>query len=219
MNDISLNRKTIMETYDDKIISINIRSLTSHFEDLANEPQIDNCDVLLVQQTCLEKLETTERFQLANYSSHFNSQGNGKGLALYYKSKFRPVQDVTEEGFQMSKLVSEDYDIISVYRSSDFNQVNQQRFTRILINMVNINRKTIIFGDFNMNISCDKTSVLYKSMSISGFSQLIKEPTHIQGGIIDHCYVSKNIMVNNVKLIQKPVYYTDHDILEVYYNK
>ena len=129
------------------------------------------------------------------------------------------MQDVREEGFQMSKLVSEDYDIISVYRSSDFNQVNQQRFTRILINMVNINRKTIIFGDFNMNISCDKTSVLYKSMSISGFSQLFKEPTHIQGGIIEHYYVSKNIMVNNVKLIQKPVYYTDHDILEVYYNK
>ena len=206
-----------MEAYEEKIISINIRSLRSHFEDLANEPQIENCDVLLVQQTCLESLEPTERFQLPNYHSHFNSQGNGKGLALYFKSKFRPVLDVTEEGFQMSKLVSEDYDIISVYRSSDSNQSNQQRFTRILIDMVNINKTTFILGDFNLNISCDETSVLYKNMSNSGFSQIVKEPTHNQGGIIDHCYVSKNVLVNNLKLIQKSVFYTDHDILEVNY--
>ena len=73
MNEIALNKKNIMEACDDRIISINIRSLRSHFEDLINEAQIANCDVLLVQQTCLEISETTGRFKLANYSSHFNS--------------------------------------------------------------------------------------------------------------------------------------------------
>ena len=53
MNEIALNRKTVKKVFDDKIISINIRSLRSHFEDLINEPHLENCDVALVQQTCL----------------------------------------------------------------------------------------------------------------------------------------------------------------------
>ena len=83
MNEIALNRKTVKKLFDDKIISINIRSSKSHFEDLKNEPQLENCDVVLVQQTCLGIQEMTDTFKLAKYSSHFNNQGNGKGLALF----------------------------------------------------------------------------------------------------------------------------------------
>ena len=75
--------KTVKKLFDDKIISINIRSSKSHFEDLKNEPQLENCDVVLVQQTCLGIQEMTDTFKLAKYSSHFNNQGNGKGLALF----------------------------------------------------------------------------------------------------------------------------------------
>ena len=38
---VSRSLKTVMEAYEEKIISINIRFLRSHFEDLANEPQIE----------------------------------------------------------------------------------------------------------------------------------------------------------------------------------
>ena len=145
MNEIALNKKNIMEACDDRIISINIRSLRSHFDGLINEAQIANCDVLLVQQTCLEISETTGRFKLANYRSHyFNSRGNGKGLALFFKSKFTPVLDVTEDGYQMSKLESEGYDVISVYRSSDSNSSNKQMFTSVLLSMVNVEKTTFI---------------------------------------------------------------------------
>ena len=52
----------------------------------------------------------TDRFKLiANYSSHFNNQVNGKGLALFFRSRFTPVLDVKEDGYQMSKLESKDY--------------------------------------------------------------------------------------------------------------
>ena len=217
MNEIALNKKNIMEACDDRIISINIRSLRSHFEDLINEAQIANCDVLLVQQTCLEISETTGRFKLANYSSHFNSRGNGKGLALFFKSKFTPVLDVTEDGYQMSKLESEGYDVISVYRSSDSNSSNKQMFTSVLLIMVNVQKTTFILGDFNCDLKCDGSSVLSREIIDFGFSQLVKEPTHNQGGIIDHCYTSKNVIPNNVKLSQKAVYYSDHDLLEVQY--
>ena len=219
MNEIALNRKTVKKVFDDKIISINIRSLKSHFEDLKNEPGLEDCDVVLVQQTCLRIQEMTDTFKLANYSSHFNNQGNGKGLALFFRSRFTPVLDVKEDRYQMSKLESNEYDVICVYRSSDSNPENQQTFASVLMSMVNVQKITFILGDFNLNSSGNESSVLSKVMLDFGFSQLVKEPTHNQGGIIDHCYLSNNILPNDVKLTQKPVYYTDHDILEVQYRK
>ena len=81
--------------------------------------------------------------------------------------------------------------------------------------MVNVQKTTLIFGDFNLR--SDELSVLSREMTDFGFSQLVKEPTHNQGGIIDHCYTSKNVSPNNVELSQKAVYYSDHDLLEVQY--
>ena len=133
----------------------------------------------------------TDRFKLANYTSHFNNQGNGKGLALFFRSRFTPVLDVKEDGYQMSKLESKDYDVICVYRSSNSNPENQQRFASVLIGMVSIHKFTFILGDFNLNLSGSESSVLSASgvMSDFGFNQLVEEPTHNQGGIIDHCYI------------------------------
>ena len=51
------------------------------------------------------------------------------------------------------------------------------------------------------------------------FNQLVREPTHIQGGLIDHCYMSDNISSSSVSLSQKSVYYTDHDINELIIKK
>ena len=56
-------------------------------------------------------------------------------------------------------------------------------------------------------------------MSKFGFTHLVNEQTHTQGGIIDHCYISKDILQNDVALLQKAVYYTKHEILEVQYSK
>ena len=131
--------------------------------------------------------------------------------------KFTPVLDVTEDGYQMSKLESEGYDVISVYRSSDSNSSNKQMFTSVLLSMVNVQKTTIILSDFDYDLKCDGSSVLSREIIDFGFSQLVKEPTHNQGGIIDHCYTSKNVIPNNVKLSQKAVYYSDHDLLEVQY--
>ena len=127
--------------------------------------------------------------------------------------------DVKEDRYQMSKLESNEYDVICAYRSSDSNPENQQTFASVLMSMVNIQKITFILGDFNFNSSGNESSVLIKVMSDFGFSQLVKEPINNQGGIIDHCYLSNIILPNDVKLTQKPVYYTDHDILEVQYRK
>ena len=117
----------------------------------------------------------------------------------------------------MSKLESKHYDLISVYRSSDTREISQLIFCRSLINMINLKNKTFIIGDFNLNVIDDRSNMITKELSKLGFRQLVQEPTHIQGGLIDHCYVSQNILLTNVRINQKSVYYTDHDMIEILY--
>ena len=62
--------------------------------DLISKPQIMQSEVILVQQTCLKKDECIIAYKLENYLNKFNSFGDGKGIALYYKENFDHVSDI-----------------------------------------------------------------------------------------------------------------------------
>ena len=52
------------------------------------------------------------------------------------------------------------------------------------------------------------------------FEQLVREPTHIRGGLIDQVYKSIDFSVSNhLKAQVLSVYYSDHDTIEVATNK
>ena len=82
MNSNALNRKHSSTDIDLKLVSINIRSLRKHMVDLISEPQIMQSEVILVQQTCLKKDECINAYGLEHYLNHFNTFGDGKGIAL-----------------------------------------------------------------------------------------------------------------------------------------
>ena len=84
MNQNVLSSNSSKPSCSMKLVSVNIRSLNKHIEDLIQEPSFLNCDVILVQQTCLKQTEETEKYQIHKYDSHYNSYGDGKGIALYY---------------------------------------------------------------------------------------------------------------------------------------
>ena len=76
-------------------------------------------------------------------------------------------------------------------------------------------KKTVIVGDFNCSALKNKKDTIVKDIEDSGFTQVVQLPTQVQGGLIDHIYVSHLIEPNHFQVRQKPVYYTDHDILEI----
>ena len=76
------------------------------------------------------------------------------------------------------------------------------------------NKKTLILGDFNFNALNPEQSFILSELENWNFRQIIQKPTHIQGGLIDHCYIS-NLPICCISLSQRSVYYTDHDIIEV----
>ena len=211
----ALKRKHINNNFILKITSLNIRSLKKHMVDLISEPQIQNSDVVLVQQTCLKKDEPTNVYELTNYNSYFNSYGDGRGIALYFKNNFDHNEHISKQNYQISKVKSPEYDIICVYRSSDSVKSSQINFLIDLRGMISEHKKTLILGDFNCNAFCSKQNFILEELETWNFTQILREPTHIQGGLIDHCYVSKNIPMITVSCNQKSVYYTDHDIIDI----
>ena len=155
----------------------------------------------------------TNRYKINGYTPHFNSVGNGKGICIFFNSSFVLDTVISKESYQISKLVSENYDFISVYRSTDSNRCNQKTFCSQISEVINQRKNTIISGDFNIDALSMEENSIPVTLARSGFKQIVQKPTHIRGGLIDHCYVSESI--SNVFLIlrQKAVYYTDHDLI------
>ena len=170
-------------------------------------------DLLLLQQTCLEKDINIHVYAIEGYKCHANSMGNGKGIAVYYKDCFEKENDISKEHYQITKMKSTRFDIICVYRSTVQLKEVQSEFCDDLRKLLEKNRTTFILGDFNSNVY--KQSSISKEVEQLGFQQAIKLPTHIQGGLIDHCYVSTDVNSENFTINQKSVYFTDHDIIEL----
>ena len=147
--------------------------------------------------------------------SHFNSYGDGKGIALYHKEDFKHIGDVRKENYQISKLHAEKFDIISVYCSSDSSKSNMIDFLTELRILLCTNKRNLILGDFNLNARCQNQNFILRELENWNFKQLVQNPTHIQGGVIDHCYISNTFPIDSLVVSQKPVYYTDHDIIKV----
>ena len=144
--------------------------------------------------------------------------GPGKGLVLYIKDeKFKPTLTVNQEKMQITKLESQFLDFITLYRSV---QGNSTELLKHIRNMINKEKATIISGDFNICYNNNRGNRITKFLETSGFIQIGKEPTHIQGRKIDHLYFKsgENIHPHPCMYRYSP-YYSDHDALCVTISK
>ena len=69
-----------------------------------------------------------------------------------------------------------------------------------------------VLGDFNFNALSSERNLILRELENLNFRKIVEFPTHILGGLIDHCYLSDNISPESVYFLQKSVYYTDHDV-------
>ena len=52
-----------------------------------------------------------------------------------------------------------------------------------------------------------------------GFHQLVQNPTHERGGLIDHVYVNDALFADQPFVTQRSVYYSDHDAIVLHIPK
>ena len=198
-----------------RVSSLNVRSLRKHLEDVRLDNVLQQSDIICLQETWLEG----ETLELKGYLSYFNSQGRGKGTVVYIKEgesnniqNEHHVQMVTSPYLQLTKLSTNTLDIVNIYRSQEesFNSVK-----RHLQDLLNINKNTLIIGDFNF-CYLEKTNNLRNYLDEQGFSQLVSNATHINGGLLDQVYIRQVEGINGAMVKQMSNYYSDHDTITVH---
>ena len=164
---------------------------------------------MLQSETWLEEDADFSKYELKEYKTDLNSRGRGKGIASYFNKKFNHVMNINGDGFGMSKLESKKIDVIGIYRSQGG---NDKKMIEILKSIVDINKTTIIGGDMNVCVRAHPGNFVTKTITEWGFQQVVTESTHIDGGVIDHIYISlKDDFISKWSIDYFPKFYSDHD--------
>ena len=144
-------------------------------------------DIICLQETWLEDNAISEDISIPNYDLHLNSQGKGKGIAIYFKNDIlKHEQDINDENMQLSKFNSTTIDIVVLYRSQNG---NQKDLIKNLESMKTRDKPQLIIGDFNFCFQESSLNSTLKYLKDNDFSQLIEEATHIEGNLLDQAHV------------------------------
>ena len=112
--------------------------------------------------------------------------------------------------FQAIKFLHKNLDVICMYRSQIGSSVTiLQELSRI----IDVQRPTLIMGDFNTCYRENRNNKLVQGLMNLGFNQLIHEPTHIRGRIIDHAYLLDSKQHFKISIERYTPYYSDHDAI------
>ena len=191
-----------------KIVCLNIHSLRNHFDDIKSRTGFLNANIICLQETWLFENDSNSSYQINDFNLELNSIGLGKGVATYFKSDFRIAQSIKLLNLQITKVMSNDLDVINVYRSRDNKDI-----LNVLKNLIDISKKTIICGDFNLNFQ-KENHPLFPELRNLGFEQIITRPTHEQGNLIDLAF-SNFTSDCEISVKQTAVRFSDHDIIQI----
>ena len=191
---------------------------TFKFENITADISLQESDVLVLAETWIqEKTDMCNKFKLQKYETHLNCSGRGKGLAIFKKPEFKHIADHNQKDINITKIESDDLDVIAIYRSKEG---SLSKLISKLHDIINMSKSTLIIGDMNI---CNKkmaTNDLRKYLEDRKFKQVINRATHIEGGHLNHAYImNKGNFVESPGIELIPKYYSDHDSICVAWRK
>ena len=193
-----------------KVVSLNCAGLQAHFRDIQVDNMLVKGDIIHLIETSLEESDPSP-LKLDKYDVHMTSVGRGKGISTYYRPAiFKHEKDLKSPNIQITKYTSEYLDVINVYRSNNGNTLELlSQLTQILTPGIPV----LITGDFNICFMANSKNRVSKGlMEKEGFQQLVREPTQIMGGHIDHVYWRDRSDQWNQPILERYTpYYSDHD--------
>ena len=208
--------------YTMSVISLNIRSLRKHFEDVKAHHSLVANNVICLQETWLEKgIENCHNFSLPNKSSTFASGGPGKGVAIFFSDQFQPIATIVEEHYTLAAVRSEKMVIVNIYRSNDTQDHGlNARLVQLLDE--NIHQEAIlVVGDLNFCERSNSSHTVRQALLGENFQSLLDPPfaSHMDGRCLDQAYLRREETSNlNLCAHVGTCSYSDHDpvIVEVF---
>jgi len=170
---------------------------------------------------CEIKLITLSNFSFATNFSRQNMRRGG--TAIFVKSDLPfDVIDCTkyavESDFEVCAVRVAGVVVVEVYRVPQYDISNFIDRLDLLLNDFNSNRKTVICGDFNLDIlkPDSRTNQFLSLLQSYNFEGIVDAPTRVAGRsatCIDNFFVNFNDNVKNENLINLVVPFTDHNFL------
>ena len=114
------------------------------------------------------------------------------------------------EGFQLTLIESSELNLINVYRSSN---AETSSFLSHLGSLLDTSKQTVILGDFNLCYLSQRNHPIFKFLESIDFHQMVENPTHIEGRLIDLVFLNDGNLKVDIRQIAQ--YFTDHDLLEI----
>ena len=209
LNEKALNETEKIRLANTVIISLNIRSLLKHYEALQKDFQM-KAKVIALQETWCSIDENGLAFPMEEYNLHLVNCGRGKGVATYYCAEFQVSGSINKELYQMSKVTSKEFDVVNVYCTRG---ANKAEFLKDLGSLAGMARPCFITGDFNVNFLREPKDAIVTKILSCGFKQIVRSPTHTEGGLLDHVYM-KRVTWEPEVCLNFP-YYTDHASISI----
>ena len=212
-----------------KILSINIRSMKKHFNELLILVSETNPDLIAVIETFLNENEVN-MFKIKNYKQ-FNfcrpAHLTGGGITTYIREEFNtieyPIKCITDSIEYICLKIDTthlQFNFLACYRLHKSTNRFLEQFSDIIENNIKPN-KSIIVGDININL-LEKNNYSNKYLNIlinNGYEQCIFGATreHFKGEklnvtCLDHCFI-KNMKKIDSEIIKTKI--SDHYPIQV----
>ena len=196
-----------------KVSSLNCRSLRKHHQDILSDALLLKSDIITLQEIWLESDEIREDLAIPDYDLYLNSNGKGKGIATYCKRDiFTHNMDIKKENMQLTKFTSLALDVIALYRSQ---QGSQKELNHYIKQMESKSKPLLVIGDFNFCYLDSSSNPTKHFLEANNFSQLIREPTHLEGNPLDQAYFRKMDGLLKCSAVVHSKHYTDHKGLAI----
>ena len=215
---LDLERRAAKKTENENnlIISyLNVRKgLIVKEDDVKDDDILMESDIFGIGETCLID---DASIQYDGLNSIFANVRNGQGTAVYVKNDLECYHDTfCNETISAIFLHFENFDLIFLYLSKHY---SWEILKPVLENWIDIERKVAILGDMNWQYDCENTEMKRHLEHTLQFKQLINVPTHDQGHTIDQIYINKKLIEDGATFDTEPVYYSDHDIIQLKISK
>ena len=209
-----LNIRAIENSGNDEstIVLLNVRSLAKHIDDIIFDPVLQQTECIAVTETWMTD-DLIDMYDVSDRTKYHSSHGRGKGCAMFVTKakKSELVGKFSTENYQILSITYYGkFQIILVYLQKG--QKNNKEIIDALTLLWKSNYYQIVIGDFNFD--ANEASALRLFLESRGLEQKVTEPTHLEGRILDHCYISPKIQ--DFKLEVYSPYYTDHCGLKIY---
>ena len=194
------------------VVLCNVRSLKKHLSDIKADKKFTESDIILCTETQIAKNENTE-ISIEGFDSIFhNCDHKYSSTAIFYKQSMKVTEIFKLDGILIVEIHAFSNEniclkVLLCYRNNEW----ATRDFYGLINYLSISYNLdIILGDFNVKPNEEL------AQNLGNYSQMVTEPTHLDGSTLDHVYVSNELLRNyNFDICVRHIFFTDHEMVRI----